>query len=91
MRHEWCCTPRYILLLLILFFIPGVVMMVAYGLISRELYRGIRFELDIKGDTAGEGPLAQIPVGPHGAVATTVFRLPHSSPWWRQGRGIPSL
>ncbi|NWS49041.1 CCKAR protein, partial [Probosciger aterrimus] len=46
-RQGW-----YILLLLILFFIPGVVMMVAYGLISRELYRGIRFELDIKGDAA---------------------------------------
>lgn len=50
-RQGW-----YILLLLILFFIPGVVMMVAYGLISRELYRGIRFELDIKGDaTAHHG------------------------------------
>ncbi|XP_074012077.1 gastrin/cholecystokinin type B receptor [Numenius arquata] len=44
-RQAW-----YVLLLLILFFIPGVVMMVAYGLISRELYRGIRFELDIKGE-----------------------------------------
>lgn len=31
-------------------------MIVAYGLISRELYRGIRFELDIKGEAAGEGP-----------------------------------
>ncbi|NXJ73044.1 CCKAR protein, partial [Rostratula benghalensis] len=46
---------RYVLLLLVLFFIPGVVMMVAYGLISRELYRGIRFELDIKGDPAAHG------------------------------------
>ncbi|XP_070968391.1 cholecystokinin receptor-like [Oncorhynchus clarkii lewisi] len=36
----------YMLLLLILFFIPGVVMIVAYGLISRELYRGMKFELD---------------------------------------------
>ncbi|XP_057686026.1 cholecystokinin receptor-like isoform X2 [Corythoichthys intestinalis] len=35
----------YVLLLLILFFIPGVVMAVAYGLISRELYRGMRFEM----------------------------------------------
>ncbi|XP_039560236.1 gastrin/cholecystokinin type B receptor isoform X1 [Passer montanus] len=49
--------PRYVLLLLVLFFIPGVVMTVAYGLISRELYRGIRFELDIKGDVAAQrGP-----------------------------------
>ncbi|NXQ88906.1 CCKAR protein, partial [Nyctibius grandis] len=48
-RQAW-----YVLLLLILFFIPGVVMTVAYGLISRELYRGIRFELDLKGEAAGE-------------------------------------
>uniref|UniRef100_A0A8V0X2V2 Gastrin/cholecystokinin type B receptor n=1 Tax=Gallus gallus TaxID=9031 RepID=A0A8V0X2V2_CHICK len=46
-RQAW-----YVLLLLVLFFIPGVVMIVAYGLISRELYRGIRFELDIKGEAA---------------------------------------
>ncbi|XP_041257103.1 gastrin/cholecystokinin type B receptor [Onychostruthus taczanowskii] len=45
-RQVW-----YVLLLLVLFFIPGVVMTVAYGLISRELYRGIRFELDVKGDS----------------------------------------
>ncbi|XP_056611329.1 cholecystokinin receptor [Triplophysa dalaica] len=49
-RHSW---PRseveqawYILLLFVLFFIPGVVMIIAYGLISRELYRGIQFELE---------------------------------------------
>ncbi|XP_075871753.1 cholecystokinin receptor-like [Nelusetta ayraudi] len=35
----------YVLLLFILFFIPGVMMIVAYGLISRELYRGMQFEL----------------------------------------------
>ncbi|XP_076839015.1 cholecystokinin receptor-like [Brachyhypopomus gauderio] len=40
----------YVLLLFILFFIPGVVMIIAYGLISRELYRGIQFELDQKKD-----------------------------------------
>ncbi|KAK5875208.1 hypothetical protein CesoFtcFv8_027718 [Champsocephalus esox] len=34
----------YVLLLFTLFFIPGVVMIVAYGLISRELFRGIHFE-----------------------------------------------
>ncbi|XP_062257850.1 cholecystokinin receptor [Platichthys flesus] len=38
----------YILLLLVLFAIPGVVMIVAYGLISRELYRGIQFEMGHK-------------------------------------------
>uniref|UniRef100_A0A8U8AQB0 Cholecystokinin B receptor n=1 Tax=Geospiza parvula TaxID=87175 RepID=A0A8U8AQB0_GEOPR len=46
--------PRYVLLLLVLFFIPGVVMTVAYGLISRELYRGIRFELDVKREVAAQ-------------------------------------
>lgn len=35
----------YVSLLLILFLIPGIVMMTAYGLISAELYRGIKFEL----------------------------------------------
>ncbi|XP_072109031.1 cholecystokinin receptor type A [Mobula birostris] len=35
----------YVFLLLILFLIPGIVMMIAYGLISRELYSGIRFEM----------------------------------------------
>ncbi|NXO66248.1 CCKAR protein, partial [Phainopepla nitens] len=48
-RQAW-----YVLLLLILFFIPGVVMTVAYGLISRELYRGIRFELDVKREVAAQ-------------------------------------
>ncbi|XP_061579346.1 cholecystokinin receptor [Cololabis saira] len=54
-RHQW---PRaaleqtwYVLLLLILFAIPGVVMIVAYGLISRELYRGIQFEMGNKKDS----------------------------------------
>ncbi|XP_075436659.1 cholecystokinin receptor-like isoform X2 [Ascaphus truei] len=37
----------YVLLLIVLFFIPGVMMIVAYGLISRELYRGIQFEMDL--------------------------------------------
>lgn len=35
----------YVSLLFLLFLIPGIVMMTAYGLISLELYRGIRFEL----------------------------------------------
>lgn len=35
----------YVSLLLLLFLIPGIVMMTAYGLISLELYRGIRMEL----------------------------------------------
>ncbi|KAM9836408.1 cholecystokinin receptor type A [Aulostomus maculatus] len=35
----------YVSLLLLLFLIPGIVMMTAYGLISLELYRGIKFEL----------------------------------------------
>ncbi|XP_023683556.2 cholecystokinin receptor-like [Paramormyrops kingsleyae] len=44
----------YILLLFILFFIPGVVMIVAYGLISRELYRGIQSELEHKKEFTGQ-------------------------------------
>ncbi|XP_003966988.2 cholecystokinin receptor type A [Takifugu rubripes] len=35
----------YVSLLLLLFLIPGIIMMTAYGLISLELYRGIRLEL----------------------------------------------
>ncbi|XP_036967611.1 cholecystokinin receptor type A isoform X1 [Acanthopagrus latus] len=35
----------YVSLLLLLFLIPGIIMMTAYGLISLELYRGIKFEL----------------------------------------------
>ncbi|XP_059210715.1 cholecystokinin receptor type A [Centropristis striata] len=35
----------YVSLLLLLFLIPGIVMMSAYGLICLELYRGITFEL----------------------------------------------
>ncbi|XP_015233599.1 PREDICTED: cholecystokinin receptor-like isoform X1 [Cyprinodon variegatus] len=44
----------YVLLLFILFFIPGVVMIIAYGLISRELYRGIQFELSQSKETTGQ-------------------------------------
>ncbi|KAK2856796.1 hypothetical protein Q5P01_005531 [Channa striata] len=44
----------YVLLLFTLFFIPGVVMIIAYGLISRELYRGIQFELSQNRETAGQ-------------------------------------
>ncbi|XP_058510005.1 cholecystokinin receptor [Solea solea] len=54
-RHKWplpvAAQTWYILLLLALFAIPGVVMIVAYGLISRELYRGIQFEMGHKKDT----------------------------------------
>lgn len=48
------CFLRYILLLFVLFFIPGVVMIIAYGLISRELYRGIQFELEQRKGQCGE-------------------------------------
>ncbi|XP_054855646.1 cholecystokinin receptor type A [Eublepharis macularius] len=40
MQQSW-----YIFQLLILFLIPGIVMMIAYGLISLELYRGIKFDV----------------------------------------------
>ncbi|KAG7463412.1 hypothetical protein MATL_G00176280 [Megalops atlanticus] len=56
-RLEWPASQVeqswYILLLFVLFFIPGVVMIIAYGLISRELYRGIQFELDQKKEARG--------------------------------------
>uniref|UniRef100_A0A671NK27 Gastrin/cholecystokinin type B receptor n=1 Tax=Sinocyclocheilus anshuiensis TaxID=1608454 RepID=A0A671NK27_9TELE len=48
-EQAWC-----ILLLFVLFFIPGVVMIIAYGLISRELYRGIQFEMEQKKGQSGE-------------------------------------
>ncbi|XP_049424721.1 cholecystokinin receptor type A [Epinephelus fuscoguttatus] len=35
----------YVSLLLLLFLIPGIIMMTAYGLICLELYRGITFEM----------------------------------------------
>ncbi|XP_056411941.1 cholecystokinin receptor type A isoform X1 [Hyla sarda] len=38
----------YIFLLLILFLVPGIVMTIAYALISMELYRGIRFDANQK-------------------------------------------
>ncbi|XP_035507469.1 cholecystokinin receptor [Scophthalmus maximus] len=54
-RNKWPLPMEeqtwYILLLLVLFAIPGVVMIVAYGLISRELYRGIQFEMGHKKDS----------------------------------------
>lgn len=37
-----------------LFAIPGLVMIVAYGLISRELYKGIHFEMGNKKESTGE-------------------------------------
>ncbi|XP_072233090.1 cholecystokinin receptor type A [Leuresthes tenuis] len=43
----------YVSLLLLLFLIPGIVMMTAYGLISLELYRGIRFELSSRKSIRG--------------------------------------
>ncbi|CAO2582620.1 Gastrin/cholecystokinin type B receptor [Lemmus lemmus] len=49
-RQTWS-----VLLLMLLFFIPGVVMAVAYGLISRELYLGLRFD----GDDVCSGPIHQ--------------------------------
>nr|XP_034370841.1 gastrin/cholecystokinin type B receptor isoform X2 [Arvicanthis niloticus] len=45
-RQTWS-----VLLLMLLFFIPGVVMAVAYGLISRELYLGLRFDGDNDSET----------------------------------------
>lgn len=46
-------SARYLLLLIILFLVPGLVMIVAYGLISSELYRGIQFEMDLSREAKG--------------------------------------
>uniref|UniRef100_A0A670YY89 Gastrin/cholecystokinin type B receptor n=1 Tax=Pseudonaja textilis TaxID=8673 RepID=A0A670YY89_PSETE len=50
-RHNWpgqhIRQAWYMLLLITLFLVPGLVMIVAYGLISSELCRGIQFEVDL--------------------------------------------
>ncbi|XP_077400140.1 cholecystokinin receptor type A-like [Vanacampus margaritifer] len=43
----------YISLLLLLFFLPGSVILIAYGLISVELYKGMRFELSNRMSAVG--------------------------------------
>ncbi|XP_053560052.1 cholecystokinin receptor type A [Bombina bombina] len=53
----------YIFLLLILFLVPGIIMMVAYGLISLELYRGIRFEVKQKKERTNSISSAQFENG----------------------------
>uniref|UniRef100_A0A8D2Q7P9 Gastrin/cholecystokinin type B receptor n=1 Tax=Varanus komodoensis TaxID=61221 RepID=A0A8D2Q7P9_VARKO len=73
------CSPRwpghlveqawYVLLLTILFFIPGLVMSVAYGLISRELYRGIRFEMGLARERVACGGRAPGSVQKHLALS----------------------
>ncbi|XP_067998145.1 gastrin/cholecystokinin type B receptor isoform X1 [Melanerpes formicivorus] len=53
--HDWPSEEVrrgwYVLLLLLLFFLPGLVLSVSYGLISRELCRGLRFQMDLKGQS----------------------------------------
>uniref|UniRef100_UPI00358FC214 cholecystokinin receptor type A-like n=1 Tax=Myxine glutinosa TaxID=7769 RepID=UPI00358FC214 len=46
MQHAW---PLF--LLIVLFFLPGVIMLLAYSLISWELYRGIRFDTVLRRET----------------------------------------
>ncbi|XP_004642083.1 gastrin/cholecystokinin type B receptor isoform X1 [Octodon degus] len=62
-RQTWS-----VLLLLLLFFVPGVVMAVAYGLISRELYLGLRFDGDTDSESQsrvrGQGSLSSSAPGP---------------------------
>uniref|UniRef100_A0A672QD14 Gastrin/cholecystokinin type B receptor n=1 Tax=Sinocyclocheilus grahami TaxID=75366 RepID=A0A672QD14_SINGR len=45
----------YVFLLLILFLVPGIIMMTAYGLTSLELYRGITFEMANRKSNKGTG------------------------------------
>ncbi|XP_075896302.1 cholecystokinin receptor [Nelusetta ayraudi] len=60
-RHKWPLAAAeqswYILILLVLFAIPGLVMIVAYGLISRELYKGIHFEMGHKKESTASSTL----------------------------------
>ncbi|KAJ7320006.1 hypothetical protein JRQ81_019517 [Phrynocephalus forsythii] len=78
----------YVLLMVTLFLLPGLVMIVAYGLISRELYRGIQFEMDLTREakahlTGGGEPLApcedgdgcyiQVPQATGGAVELSLL------------------
>ncbi|XP_012519653.1 PREDICTED: cholecystokinin receptor type A [Propithecus coquereli] len=51
MQQSW-----HTFLLLILFLIPGIVMTVAYGLISLELYQGIKFEASQKKSAKERNP-----------------------------------
>ncbi|MCJ8732446.1 hypothetical protein PDJAM_G00211540 [Pangasius djambal] len=78
LKQAWC-----ILLLLVLFVIPGVVMIIAYGLISRELYCGIQFELEQKkghsgtkngasGIDHGDGCYIQVPKRPNSMEMSTL-------------------
>ncbi|KAK2905970.1 cholecystokinin receptor [Channa argus] len=91
-RHKWPLATAeqtwYVLLLLVLFAIPGVVMIVAYGLISRELYRGIQFEMGHKKDSTdvkngltstvssgsddGDGCYVNVVQGPHSMEMSTM-------------------
>ncbi|CAL8290969.1 unnamed protein product [Lota lota] len=94
----------YVLLLLTLFFIPGVVMITAYGLISRELYRGIQFELNhnpettaLKNGGAGhhddsDGCYIQVPKRPAAAAAAAAggVQLPALSPQGPRGPRGPA-
>ncbi|TRY71358.1 hypothetical protein DNTS_008140 [Danionella cerebrum] len=45
MRSNNSTGNMYVFMLLVLFLVPGIIMVIAYGLTSLELYRGIRFEM----------------------------------------------
>lgn len=53
-------------------------MIITYGLISRELYRGIQFELSQNKETTGEIPLKSNPNG---------LKLPVQIYWTSSGDG----
>ncbi|XP_066475313.1 gastrin/cholecystokinin type B receptor [Tiliqua scincoides] len=101
--HKWPGSQVkqawYLLLLITLFLVPGLVMVVAYGLISRELYRGIQFEMDLTRETkaqqngrgtegrgaGGEGDGCYIQV-PRGAVELSVLTPAEDSARQEQSR-----
>ncbi|XP_048351592.1 gastrin/cholecystokinin type B receptor [Sphaerodactylus townsendi] len=90
-RHNWPGNVNqawYVLLLVTLFFVPGLVMMVAYGLISWELYRGMQFEVGQTQEAKaqqnggaqplaacddGDGCYIQVPRSAGGAVELSVL------------------
>ncbi|XP_029024148.1 neuropeptide Y receptor type 2 isoform X2 [Betta splendens] len=70
----------YVSLLLLLFLIPGIVMMTAYGLISLELYRGIKCELNNRKSGRGTGTIKQTYICLFAVLFATYYAAVFGSP-----------
>ncbi|XP_061485258.1 gastrin/cholecystokinin type B receptor [Rhineura floridana] len=81
--HKWPGShikqAWYVLLLVMLFLVPGLVMIVAYGLISRELYRGIQFEMDLTREAKAQQNGATEPLAPCEEGDGCYIQVPHPS------------